>query len=280
MKTHNGDIRTGNIGRYCEIISHNGEVTVGNVGSNSRIQSHNADVSAENVGQNATVQSHNSDVRVRSRHSSAEVRSYNGRAYVDGRRIVEEPRRGGDVDSIFIGSFMNGSVVTIGDSGSTSQRLLTAGSFRPRISRIAQAEHTTYSRREPSVPAAAETTHSTARTEYTEEMQGYLRSFSDKQESFAETFERLQIDISKSFQCPVSLDVPNKPVLVHGHLYDLESLLSLPMENDGFRREPLDRELFQLGDISPAYPIRDFIQEKIQMAEDKARLGSSKTLAS
>jgi hypothetical protein len=74
------------------------------------------------------------------------------------------------------------------------------------------------------------------------------------------------------FEDPVTLEVPNCPVVVHGHVYDLNSLMALPQAPDGSRTLPTTREQFYLIQIQPDRGLRNSIIAVIEKLEAEAKL--------
>jgi hypothetical protein len=99
----------------------------------------------------------------------------------------------------------------------------------------------------------------------TTELNDYISHLAEKKESFQDAFTRLQIEPSDSNICIISHDVPNKPVLLNNtHLYDYDNLLKLPMQNNGYRSDPMTRKPFTLQDVTPAYDICEKLEDQIQ----------------
>ncbi len=95
------------------------------------------------------------------------------------------------------------------------------------------------------------------------DLQSYLSQLSDKTESYSDSYTKLEIDCDIENCCPISLDVPNKPVLVFGHLFDYNSIQQLPENENQKRIHPITRALFSESDIKPDFDEKGRIESTI-----------------
>jgi hypothetical protein len=108
--------------------------------------------------------------------------------------------------------------------------------------------------------------------EFSESLNKYLVTFNDKEKSYSEQAADLQIDLDQlqkplreQIICPISADLMDKPVTLDGKVYDLDSLLRIPVKN-GCRKNPYTNLVFTEREISPARDAREKIEALIKNA--------------
>lgn len=217
----------GNVGAHAHINTQDRDIVIeGNIGPKAIIKTTGGDITVKNVAEDAVLTTDSGDIKAHDIAAGAKLSSTTG-------------------DITFHEKEDSATVETTGTKTSTKTFAGAGASF------FTGGGGAGSSAGGGSWASAAEV-RSDSSDELTPELKTYLATF-EESEPFSEIFERLGISVEPALCCPISLDIPNKPVMLDTIIFDFDSLMGIAIDPSvGARIHPVTRRPFSLKDIQPA----------------------------
>jgi len=289
LETHNGDIKCNDIGNNCKLKSYNGDIKYNNTGTSCILHSYNGDVKVNYADDNSKLETYNGSIKTQFKNNNVTIKKGNKLNTSNGiyqgaiNSIINNDRQDNsfytdtsNINNIFnsfstdmsnfnniFNSFSTDMLSSLKTNFNlpavTTNTINQSSQSRPNgiISNSVSNVSTSNS------VSNVSTSNSLANNnndDYTKAMKRYIDTFKDKKKN-SEWFVELGIE-SDEFYDPLLFEVMDIPVRLDGKVYDLNSILKLPL-NNGKRQNPFTKDEFTLIELQPAWDIQDKIRALI-----------------